>query len=100
MGSPTQPVPPRLTEAQRRQLSEVLHFAILEIRALASEGNARQAADLADAVHNIPRGIWDDTFDLVFLRDSFLAPYQARYPGRANWCDYVAKIDEIRAMAR
>src|SRR5215510_8245439 len=42
------------TESERQQLCEMLHFALLEIRMLGWNGKASQAADLADAFHNLP----------------------------------------------
>jgi len=89
----------RLTDAQRQKLSDMLYSALLEIRILGRLGRAVQAADLADAFHNVPNGMWADTFSLTFLRDTFLLPYCKKYPERLV-CDYVAMVDEmIRAPA-
>src|SRR5262245_12280316 len=43
-----------LTEQQRQELCRMLFNALLEIRGLGSQGKAQQAADLADAFHNLP----------------------------------------------
>ena len=72
----------------------MLSQAIIEIRYFASQGKSVQAADLADAFHNLPLDMWSDYFSLHFFRDSFLKVYQQRYPGFTN---YVAMLDEIFA---
>jgi aminoglycoside phosphotransferase len=66
------------------------------MRLLGWAGKAQQAADLADAFHNLPTGMWQVDFNLQLFRDAFLVPYQQKYPqGRAR--DYVAMVDEIIA---
>ena len=85
------------TDAQRRKLCELLHHAIVEIRLLGRAGKADQAADLADAIHNLPSGMWRDDFSLRCLRDNFLAPYQQRYPDERVW-NYVALVDGVLGM--
>lgn len=85
------------TDSQRRKLCEMMHHAFIEMRLLGWGGKSEQAADLADAFHNLPRDIWHDEFSLQFFRDSFVAVYQRKYPeGRSR--DYVAMVDEIIAM--
>jgi hypothetical protein len=86
-----------LTDMQREKLCEVMHQALLEIRLLGWGGKAVQAADLADAFHNVPRDMWRDDFSLKFFRDAFLEVYQRKYP---EWHvrDYVAMVNEIIAM--
>lgn len=85
------------TDAQRRKLCEMMHMAFVEMRLLGWGGKAEQAADLADAFHNLPTDIWSEDFSLQFFRDSFLGVYQRKYPvGRTR--DYVAMVDEIIAM--
>ncbi|MBI5367873.1 MAG: hypothetical protein HZA54_12610 [Planctomycetes bacterium] len=81
------------TDEQREKLCAMMGDAFLEIRMLGWTGQAQQAADLADAFHNVPRGMWSDEFSLRFLRDAFLSPYQEKYAERSF--DYVAKVDEI-----
>jgi aminoglycoside phosphotransferase len=85
-----------MTETQRRALSELLRWALLEIRQLSASGKAQQTADLADAFHNVPAGIWSEDFSLQRFRDQYLAAYQKKYPGPRPK-DYVASIDEIIA---
>jgi len=43
-----------LTDQQRQELCKILFKALLEIRKLGNEGKAEQAADVADAFHNLP----------------------------------------------
>lgn len=85
------------TDAQRQKLSEMMHQAFIEMRLLGWDGKAEQAADLADAFHNLPRDMWQIDFSLQFFRDAFLAVYQKKYPVRLVR-DYVAMVDEIIAM--
>jgi hypothetical protein len=82
-----------LTERERQELCEMLFNALVEIRGLGSEGKARQAADLADAFHNLPAYLWSDEFSLSVFRH-FLEAYQQRYPERMGF-DYVKGLDEI-----
>jgi hypothetical protein len=84
------------TDAQRRNLSNMLYFAFLEIRVLGLKGKSAQAADLADAFHNLPLGMWSDSFSLRFFCDCFLQSYQQKYPEHPT--NYVAMLDEIIAM--
>jgi hypothetical protein len=83
------------TDPQRRSLSKMLSFAIIEIRFLGWEGKSEQAADLADAFHNLPLDMWSDSFSLSYFRDCFLKAYQQKYPERST--NYVAMVDEIMA---
>ena len=87
-----------LTEDQRKKLSEMMYYAFLEIRLLGGENAAKQASDLADAFHNLPLGMWTDTFSLLFFRDSFLSVYQKQYPEKRAR-DYVAMVNEVIAMS-
>jgi len=82
-----------LTEQQRQELCRMLFNALLEIRGLGSEGKAQQAADLADAFHNLPVYLWSDEFSLSIFRE-FLEGYQRLYPERGCF-DYVKMLDEI-----
>lgn len=85
------------TDAQRQKLCEMIQEAFIEMRLLGWNGKAEQAADLADAFHNLPREMWHDDFSLQFFRDAFLLEYQQKHPnGRVR--DYVAMVDEIIAM--
>ena len=60
---------------------------------LPSAGKSEQAADLADAFHNLPKDIWNETFSLE-IRDNFLSVYEQKYPeGRVR--DYISAVNEI-----
>jgi hypothetical protein len=87
----------RFSDAQRDKLCEMMYFAFLEIRALGWAGKSEQAADLADAFHNLPKEMWTKNFSLEFFRDSFLTVYQKKYPERENR-NYVAMLNEIILM--
>ena len=82
-----------LTEQQRQGLCKILFNALLEIRKLGNEGKAEQAADVADAFHNLPAYLWSDKFSLNVFR-SFLEEYQRKYL-EAGCFDYVKMLDEI-----
>jgi hypothetical protein len=82
-----------LTERERQELCKMLFRALPEIRVLGSQGKAQQAADLADAFHNLPVYLWSDEFSLSFFRH-FLEVYQQMYPERGSF-DYVKMLDEI-----
>jgi hypothetical protein len=91
-----QPNDMRVTDAHRKKLCELMHFAFVEIRQLGLAGKSEQAGDLADAFHNLPKDMWKEDFSLEFLRGAFLAPYQEQYPeGRVR--DYVAVVNEMLA---
>jgi len=84
----------QLSNEQRDKLCEMMYFAFLEIRSLGGQGKAEQAADLADAFHNLPKDMWTDSFDLVEFRNLYLRPYQEKYSGQAtrNYVDLVTDI--------
>jgi hypothetical protein len=73
-----------------------MYHAFLEIRVLGWEGKAEQAAELADAFHNLPNLLFSDHFDWDSFRDLYLADYQQKYPRpQHGMFDYVARFDEI-----
>lgn len=80
------------TEEERKKLCEMLFRALLEIRLLGNNGEAEQAADLADAFHNLPAYLWSDTFSFNFFRQ-FLESYQEKYPEQG--LKYLIMLDEI-----
>jgi hypothetical protein len=82
-----------LTEQQRQELCLMLFNALLEIRGLGSQGKAQQAADLADAFHNLPIYLWSDKFSMSLFR-SFLKEYRQMYPESGGY-DYEKMLDEI-----
>jgi len=80
------------SDEERRELCQMLHLALLEVRALGLEGEAAQAADLADAFHNLPSHLWSDDFSFAFFR-KFLEAYDQKYAGRRF--NYVGMLDRI-----
>lgn len=87
-----------LTEAQRKELCAMMGRAYIEIRRLGwYEGKAEQAGSLADAFHNVPCEMWMSHFSLLVLRDSYLLPYQKKYPEECR-CDFVSWADKIISM--
>lgn len=89
------------TEKQRRLFSEMMLHAFVEIRSLAWQGNAEQAADLADAFHNLPVYMFSPEFDWELFRNGFLKPYQNKYsrPPHQVHYDYLAMLDEIESLS-
>jgi hypothetical protein len=86
----------QITDAHRKTLSEMIHFALVEIRLLGWGGKSEQAADLADAFHNLPKEMWREDFNLEYFRDAFLKVYQEKYPeGRVR--DYVGLVNALLA---
>lgn len=61
------------------------------------EGKAEQAADIADAFHNLPIYLWSDQFSLSFFR-KFLEAYQQKYQ-EVECYNYVEMLDEITGEA-
>jgi hypothetical protein len=86
----------RITDAHRRKLCELIHFAFVEIRLLGSTGKAEQAADLADAFHNLPKEMWKEDFSLEYFRDAFLLEYQEKYPDE-RIRNYIALVNNMLA---
>lgn len=85
------------SDKQIQLLCELLLFAFLELRKLGWQGKAEQAADLADAFHNLPVEMFSDNFDWDLFRNAYLAPYQEKYPRSANsFYDYISRFDEIK----
>ncbi|HEY7183974.1 MAG TPA: hypothetical protein VIC84_21255 [Blastocatellia bacterium] len=82
-----------LTERERQELCKILFNALLEIRGLGNEGKAEQAADVADAFHNLPVYLWSDKFSLSLFR-RFLEEYQQKYE-KVECYNYVKMLDEM-----
>ena len=74
----------------------MLYMALLEIRAAGWDGRAQQAADLADAFHNLPMGLWHHDFSLDFFHQ-FLESYRHKYP---DSFDHLAALDEVRKLGQ
>ena len=82
-----------LAEQERQDLCKILFNALLEIRMLGNEGKAEQAADVADAFHNLPIYLWSDKFSLNFFRN-FLEEYRQKYQ-EVGCYNYVKMLDEV-----
>ena len=81
---------PLPTEDQRIRLHEMVAMAFVEIRLLGWAGRAEQAADLADAFHNIPREIYGWGSWNIEITRGMLESYQEKhhgedYSGRTNY---------------
>jgi hypothetical protein len=79
----------------RVAVGELLRRALIEIRAVASQGKAQQAGDLADAVHELPARIDSAHMDWALARHC-LREYQREYPrGQSEaYFEYLAILDE------
>ena len=84
-----------LTDAERQRLSRLVYLAFCDLRALAREGLAQQAKDLAEAFHNIPLLMYTSEFSFKAFRD-FLARYQQRYSGNLRF-DYLKEWEKLNA---
>lgn len=86
------------TPTQREALCNLLHYAFVELRLLGWAARADQAADLADAFHNLPKEMWGwGNFNWDMTR-GMLEAYQAKWHGHTQF-DYVAMLDESRRVA-
>jgi hypothetical protein len=85
-----------LTERQRQKLCEMIYHALLEMRVLGWGGKAEQAADLADAFHNLPAMLWREGFSLDFFQ-KFLEAYRQKYPDGGG-AGYLKMLDEVIAI--
>ena len=89
---------PLPTADQKRRLCDLSALAFVELRALSLEGRHEQAADLADAFHNILKEMYGwGSFSWSIFR-GMVADYQAKWKARqaSIMLNYVDKIDEIR----
>ena len=87
-----------LTEPERQKLTRMLYYALLEIRALGYEGKTEQAADLADAFHNLPAYLWREEFSFGFFR-IFLEAYHQKYAEAGVKFNYLGMLDEITGQS-
>ena len=78
--------------AQRAKLCELMSEAFLELRMLAWNGNAAQAADLADAFHNLPALMYTDRFNWDWA-GMYFDTYASQHP--ASGRKYLALFDAI-----
>lgn len=80
------------TDDQRRLLCDMIAAAFIEIRQLGREGKALQAADLADAFHEVSREMYGwGGWNRSIFRES-LHDYQHKYHGE----DYFGKRDYMK----
>jgi hypothetical protein len=84
-------------EAQQKKLCDMLHHALVDIRNLAGSGHGEHASDLADAFHNLPQEIWQESFSISHFRNAFLAPYLRKWKGY-SFRDYDALLDEVEKL--
>ncbi len=76
----------------------MIHHAFVELRLLGWDGHAAQAADLADAFHNIAKEMYGwGRFSWETFR-GMLETYQCKWRGEdaLNRMDFVEMLDEIR----
>lgn len=83
----------QLTKRQQSNMSMVLHLALKEIRLLSWEQQWEQAADLADALVQMPLQIFSPDFDHHYHKE-ILKKYQEKYPQRLG-VDFVKYLDHV-----
>lgn len=88
-----------LTNKQRKNLLEMLGRALVEVRSLGWEGKSEQAADLADAFHNLPYWLDLEVFSFNHFR-SYLQSYCQKHScyGYFNYLhllDLIAKNEDL-----
>jgi len=79
----------------------MIHYAFVELRMLGWGGHSEQAADLADAFHNISKEMYGwGGFSWDIFR-GMLETYQRNWRGKSKVGDrdYVGMVDEIRRVA-
>jgi len=86
----------RLTTGHKRILCDLMRSAFLEIRFLGLKRRGKQAADLAQAFHSLPKEMWEPDFTLEGFREC-LKKYQAKYP-TAKSRNYVFEVNQIIAF--
>ncbi|MEY2527650.1 MAG: hypothetical protein QOE73_2421 [Verrucomicrobiota bacterium] len=86
------------TDAERQRLSRLMYVAFCDLRALALDGRAQQAKDLAEAFHNIPLLMHTDNFSFKAFRD-FLERYQQKYEGQTRF-NYLQEWEKLGASAQ
>src|SRR6266852_5160438 len=76
---------------QRQQLCTMIYNAFVEIRLLTNKGESKQAADLADAFHNLPIVMFQNHFRFSWFKRR-LETYHEKY---STPFDYVGMLDDI-----
>jgi hypothetical protein len=76
---------------QRREICELLHHVLVDIREYSYEGRYLEAAELADIFHNIPNEMYGDgLWDLSALIER-LETNHKKY-GRRNYISHISRI--------
>lgn len=86
-----------LTEEQNKALGKLLGRAFIQIRILGWGGKAEQAADLADALHNLPYDLFYQDFSWERLIGN-IETYHQKYPPneRGEYFDFLALGEQIQ----
>jgi hypothetical protein len=87
------------TPAQRKLLCEMIQRALVHVRTLGWAGKAQQAADLADAFHNIPVEMYNErSFSWAFFRMELKA-YESKWgpASKGSYGDYLGLLAEIES---
>lgn len=79
-----------LSEDERRKLCAIIYHAFVMIRSWGYAGKAERAADLANALHNLPSLMWEEHFSLRTFRAA-LENYSAKHSDHF----FLEMLDEI-----
>jgi hypothetical protein len=74
---------PGLTRDEQDALLEILERGLVRIRLLAASGDTERAEAVADALHNVPRLLWEGQrwgWTIGHFRELFLLPLVERFP--------------------
>ncbi len=94
----------QLTDQQRQQLCEIMHYAFVKARLLGWDNKVQQVADLAEAFHNLLRELYNaQRFDWSLFRGE-LQGYQDTYhrqpyKGKFNWSEIILSDEKTSASA-
>jgi len=76
----------------QKRLCYILHLGLVEARSLGLSENSGQVSDLADALENMPRYLFDWKEECLEAIRSDLRTYQEKYP-QATF-DYLKYLEE------
>jgi hypothetical protein len=82
------------TTAQQQAIGTLLHMALKEMPLLCLEHLSEQAADLADALAELPLRMFSSEFCWTLYMNNLRA-YQDKYPSREG-IDYVAYLQRVQ----
>lgn len=87
------------TEKQKEMLCEMIAHAFIEIRILGWQNRSLQAADLADAFHNIPKEMYGWGSFSWHIFEGMLRSYQQKYHQEkySGLCDYLLWLQRIKS---